>query len=77
MQIGVCVCVCVVSSVCVCGFICVCVCVCVPGLDTLNGERGGVREQERSIIAEDEIISLSIQFHGKSGYEKCWNELNG
>ncbi|XP_062400300.1 polycomb group RING finger protein 2-like isoform X1 [Sardina pilchardus] len=33
------------------------------GLDTRNG---AVREKEKSIIAEDEIISLSIQFHGKN-----------
>ncbi|XP_063056578.1 polycomb complex protein BMI-1-A-like isoform X2 [Engraulis encrasicolus] len=34
--------------------------------DNRSRERGGVREEERIIIAEDEIISLSIQFHGKN-----------
>ncbi|KAL2086821.1 hypothetical protein ACEWY4_017880 [Coilia grayii] len=34
--------------------------------DSRNRERGGVREPERIVIAEDEIISLSIQFHGKN-----------
>ncbi|MBN3310088.1 PCGF2 protein, partial [Amia calva] len=44
-----------------------------PTADTPNGsneDRGEVREEEKRIIADDEIISLSIEFH--DGNRQVW-----
>ncbi|XP_066554997.1 polycomb complex protein BMI-1 isoform X2 [Amia ocellicauda] len=44
-----------------------------PTADTPNGsneDRGEVREEEKRIIADDEIISLSIEFHDGNRNEK-------
>ncbi|XP_069041752.1 polycomb complex protein BMI-1-like isoform X2 [Lepisosteus oculatus] len=48
-----------------------------PTADTANGsneDRGEVQEEEKRIIADDEIISLSIEFHEGTRNEKKLHE---
>ncbi|NWV60473.1 PCGF2 protein, partial [Malurus elegans] len=51
-----------------------------PVAEVPNGsseDRGEVAEQDKGTLAEDEIVSLSIEFHGSSGEDKKGAVENG